>query len=90
MQRITIRHLNAACEALNRLTNSPLTPWNTYNGKSRANIGNYHISRAYGGFALHRMMNESGGIIDPFHGHMPARELLDRINAYMHGFRDAQ
>ena len=80
--RITIKTLRLNADMLNRITNSPSDAYT--NG--RANIGNYHISRAYGGYSLHRMCNEGGGVSDIFNsGHVPARELHNLIWAYARG-----
>lgn len=52
----------------------------------RANVGNYHLSMAYGGYALNRMVNESGGAADVFNkGHMSARELSDLLHGFIAG-----
>ena len=57
----------------------------------KAQIGNYHIDGAYGGVSLHQMVNDGGGIRDVFScGHVPKRELFDRICAFMEGIRTAQ
>lgn len=85
--RITIKTLRLNAEMLNRMTGSPNEPYTqSDDGRHRANIGNYHISQAYGGYSLHRMCNESGGVSDIFNsGHVPARELHNLIWAYARG-----
>lgn len=90
-QRITISILRKNAEMLNRMTNAPQETYSRdENGRNRANIGNYHISQAYGGFALHRMCNEGGGVSDIFNsGHVPARELHNLIWAYARGLETA-
>jgi hypothetical protein len=90
--RITSKTLDAIANRLNKLTNSPLESYTrTAEGKLQANIGNFHISGAYGGYALHRMANTSGGVSDVFGcGHMKARELADRLYAYGRGIELAQ
>lgn len=91
MQRITDKQLNALAEYINELTGSPLTPYTKDEAGFRANIGNHHISRAYGGVCLHRMVNEGGGVNCPIiHGHVPKRELFNAMHAYIKGLRDAQ
>lgn len=86
MDRITDKHLQALCDRINTLTGSPMTPYTERDGRHRANVGNYHISRAYGGVCLHRMSNESGGVTTPLtHGHVPARELYEQMRAYIAG-----
>ena len=82
MQRVTVAQLQAVIDRLNRITYSPAQPY--VNGKAQP--GCYHLSRAYGGFCLHRMHNESGGVSSPLHtGHVPARELLNLMHAYING-----
>ena len=86
MQRITRKDLDGAVNLLNRITNNPSDPYSGEHGKWFANIGNFHISGAYGGVALHQTMNEAGGIRDIFQqGHMPIRELYNLIHAYRKG-----
>lgn len=85
--RITRKHLEGLCNTLNRVTNSPMTPWTRdENNKFHANIGNYHIDGAYGGWQLQRIMNEHGGVNTPIGGgYVPARELYNRMHAYLDG-----
>jgi hypothetical protein len=88
MQRITYKHLQAAAERLNEATGSPLQGWGKdEHGNNRANVGNFHISCAYGGYALHRMHNESGGVQSFGGGHSPARDVYERIHAMLDGIR---
>jgi len=82
MSRITEKDLQAIVNRINRITNSPAEPY--INGK--AQIGNYHISHAYGGVALHRMHNENGGVSSPLStGHIPKRELAALMYAFING-----
>jgi hypothetical protein len=88
--RITRSFLEAKAATINRMTNSPLESSRIIDGKYRANVGNYHISGAYGGYCLHRMATEGGGVNDVFNsGHMPARDLAALISAYTAGLYDA-
>ena len=85
-QRITRAHLDAKAATINSMTKSPSEAYT--NGK--ANKGHYHISGAYGGYCLHRMSNESGGVSDVFSiGHVSARELAGLLSAYTAGLYDA-
>ena len=89
--RITDKHLEGMIARLNRLTNSPVKPYEQINGRRVAQIGCYHLSHAYGGVALHRMHNEGGGVTTPIGGgHMPKRELYERIYAFIMGIEAAQ
>jgi hypothetical protein len=88
--RITRAHLDSKAATINRMTSSPAEPSRMVDGKYRANIGNYHVSGANGGYCLHRMVNESGGVRDVFDcGHIPARELAALMSAYTAGLYDA-
>lgn len=82
MNRITDKHLQAKIDWLNKITGSPVAPY--IDGK--AQIGNYHLSHAYGGVCLHRMHNESGGVSSPLScGHIPKRELAGLLDAFIAG-----
>lgn len=89
--RVTAAHLEAIVNRINRLTNSPTKPYEMIDGKYKANIGCYHLSQAYGGYALHRMSNECGGVTDSLsRGHMPKRELAELMYAYIRGIEQNQ
>ena len=82
MNRITIAQLQAVIDRLNRITDSPAVPY--VDGK--AQVGCYHLSRAYGGYSLHRMVTDGGGVSSPLStGHIPARALYDLMHAYING-----
>ncbi len=84
--RITIKDLEAAVNRINRMTNSPMVSYIRTDGKLVAQIGNYHLSSAYGGFALHRMVSEGGGISDVLGcGHVSKSELYKMIHAFIRG-----
>jgi hypothetical protein len=87
MNRITEKQLQAVVDRLNRITGSPLEP---YIG-GEAQIGNYHLSHAYGGVCLHRMYNEGGGVSSPLStGHITKRELMGLLHAYINGIESHQ
>lgn len=92
MDRITISTLQALCDRINLMTQSPAEPYSTGSaGPNTANIGNYHLSHAYGGVALHRMMSVGGGIADVLaSGHRPKREMLGLMSAYIRGLEDGR
>ena len=82
MNRITNKQLDALCDYINKITNSPSEPW----AGGHAAVGNYHISHAYGGVCLHRHVNEFGGVNCPIvHGHVPKRELFNLMQAFIKG-----
>ena len=87
MQRITETHLQAKIDRLNRITGSPAEPYT--NGK--ANVGNYHLSHAYGGVCLHRMHNSGGGVSSPLStGHVSKRELAGLLSAFIAGIESTK
>ena len=91
-QRITEADLRELCDKINTTTDSPLRPWGiTTDYKSMANVGCYHISCAYGGVALHRIHNSGGAVSSPLGGgHMPKRELYERLQAFLSGLNHAK
>ena len=90
--RVTVAHLRAIIDRINRITGSPAEPYaKGADGKHHAQIGNHHLSRAYGGYCLHRMSNEGGGVRDVFYcGHIPARQLANLMHAYIAGLEGAR
>lgn len=91
MERIGKGNLQAVVDRINRMTGSPIEPWSKNgDGKYHANIGNYHLSGAYGGYALHRMHNDAGGIVDVLRiGHVPKRTLYNAMHAFIAGIETA-
>ena len=87
MIRITDKHLQAAVDRLNRITDSPMAPYSMdEHGKLKANPGNYHIDGAYGGVKLVRMDNGSGGITNPIYmGFETKRKCYELIHSYING-----
>lgn len=85
--RITQANLEAVVARINRMTNSPDESYKRDEaGKLRAQVGNYHLSYAYGGVSLHRMVNESGGVHDVLRiGHVPKRELYNAMFSFIAG-----
>lgn len=82
--RITEKDLESICQQLNKVTDSPI---DTYGEIGKANIGNYHISYAYGGVSLHRVTSEGGSIDDVFRcGYITKRDLFSRISAFIDGY----
>lgn len=87
-RRITRTDLQAVVTRLNTVTGSPAEPYTRRDdGTYTANVGNYHLSGAYGGWCVHRMSNDGGGVTTPIsYGHIPARELYEQLHAYLRGF----
>ncbi len=90
MSPVTIKDLEAIVNRINRITESPLIPWTcNKSGKYRANIGNYHLDGAYGGWALHRMVSEGGGITDVLRvGHVSKREIQKLMFVFITGLEE--
>jgi hypothetical protein len=90
--RITIKNLRALCDAMNKNLDRPAAPYTRgEDGRLHANIGNLHISSAYGGHALHEMVNDGGGIRCPLgSGYKPARELYNEMHAFWRGIETAK
>ena len=88
-QRITLADLTAVIDRINKATSSPLTPYTTdAAGRLRGNIGNFHLSRAYGGYCLHRMATDGGGVSDVFYcGHTTAGDLYKMMHGLLAGLR---
>lgn len=87
MERITDKNLQALCDRINRIKGSPMEPYSKgEDGRYVANVGNYHLSHAYGGVSLECMINEAGGVSTPFGcGHVTKRDLWNRMQAYLLG-----
>jgi hypothetical protein len=84
-QQVTQAQLMEVVDRINRITGSPMTPYTD----GKINIGNYHLSGAYGGVCLHRMHNQGGGVSSPLStGHIPKRELLNLMHSYIMGLTE--
>jgi len=86
MRRITKQDLDGLINRLNKLTKSPETSYTKIDGKYRANIGNYRLDGAYGGWKLMRICSEGGGVQDVLHmGYCSKPEAYRLIYAYING-----
>lgn len=86
MERITQKDLECLTDRINKATNSPMASYTRTDGISKANIGNYHLSYAYGGVKLERMCNESGGVNTvSIGGFGTKRELYNWMQAFLSG-----
>lgn len=87
--RITIKDLENICSRINRIKGAPLKPYIVNDdGKHIAQIGNYHLSQAYGGVSLVCMVNIDGGVRDVLRGHVSKRELQSLMFAYISGLNE--
>ena len=80
MDRITEKHLSYLVDRINTETGSPMQPY----GETGANVGNYHLSFAYGRVSLERMHNTSGGVALII-GSGTKRELYNQMRAFLSG-----
>ena len=88
--RITKEHLENKIELLNKITNSPSTPYTMINGRLKANANNYHLAGAYGGVNVHRMA-ATGGVYAPFGcGYVTKKELYIRLTSFIDGYELAK
>ena len=86
MRTVTKKDLKSQVDRLNREMNLPLVPYIREGEKFTAQIGNFHLSGAYGGYSLHKMATPTGGVSDVFGcGHIPKRDLSARISAMIAG-----
>lgn len=93
MERITVKDLEAVCARINRTVNgSEIEPWTRGDdGRLHQAPNVYTLSGAYGGYSLHRNCDvdgdgESHGVHDVFGcGHVPKRELYDRMQSFLRG-----
>jgi len=84
---ITRKELEIVADRINRVTNNPIDPW----GDNGSNVGTYYISGAYGGYNLEQIVNEQGGCRSVLRcGHISARELYYRMQAYLQGYEEAK
>ena len=83
--------LESLIEYLNKLTNSPATPYtHTESGELVANVGNFHLACAFNCYCLRRMCNEHGGFTTPLvNFYITKTELNDRITGYIAGIEFA-
>ena len=85
--RITLSDLENRLFDLNEFKGTPLKPHSPSDtmipgAGIKSNVGNYHLSQAYGGFNVYEMVNDAGGIKEPAgSGHVTKRDCLERINS---------
>jgi hypothetical protein len=88
MNRITESMLQKKVDLLNQVAGRPMGPYTrTEDGRLAANVGNFHVSGAYGGWTLHCMHNTSGGVSTPLNcGYISRRALYDLVSVYIAGW----
>ena len=84
MERTTQKQLEFLCARINAAQKTPAKPYERIDDKLLGQLGNFHLSGAYGGVCLHQTMTESGGVRDVFScGHVTKRDLYNRMSAYL-------
>lgn len=84
MIRISEKDLEQRIEYLNELTGNS-TAYSTGETPFKANVGNYHLDCAYGGYKLSQVTNIDGGVSNITSGYCTKRELMDKLNMYIQG-----
>lgn len=87
MDRISKQQLQALCDRINQSCGTPLVPYAKTDSGYVPQAKCYHLSGAYGGYALHQMCDVGSGVHDIFGGHMPKRELYYRMRAFLDGIK---
>lgn len=88
--RTTIKELEQQIDCLNERLERPMKPYTREDGRNKANVGNYHLSQAYGGFNLYEMSNERGAVREVFScGHTTKKDLYRLISAFIRGIETA-
>lgn len=87
--RITQKDLEILTKQLNEALGRPIESHSRgENGQYKANIGNFHLSYAYGGVALEEMTSEGGGKVRTSPGgYGTKRELYQWMTAYLSGIQ---
>ena len=88
--RIAKADLEKLCTRINTTLGAPKFYWESGRVNKTA-IGHHTLSSAYGGYSLHRIVNESGGAVDIFLcGHVQAGILYKMMQAYLQGVLDGK
>lgn len=85
--RVTLEMLQNKIDCINEMVGSPIDPYTRTDDGVRANIGNYHLSQAYGGVCL-CLMAEGGGVSMPTSsGHITKKELNHQLDGFLAALR---
>ena len=86
-QQIKKENLERQIAHINKILNRPETPWRRdEQGKLHANVGNFHLDSAYGGYRVEEMRGEKGGVRNVLGiGYVSKRELWSMLDAFMLG-----
>ncbi len=88
--RVSLKDLESLVLRINEATSNPIEPYTKQKDeKYKTNIGNYHLSGAYGGWQLQRMHNKSGGVSTPLGGGFNTkREMYDKLYSFYLGLNE--
>lgn len=81
--RVTEKDLEEIVLKVNKLTFSPTT----FMTDGVMNVGHYHISCAFGGYAMHRLESTGGSVSAVWGGYCPKRELYKNIEIFISGIQ---
>ncbi len=84
--RVTEKMLESCATRINVATGNPVDTFTKrkVNGSYQWRIGNFCLSHAYGGVALHQVSSKGGACRDVFRcGHVSKRQLWDLMQAYL-------
>ena len=84
--RITTKYVERQIKKLNEKLGTPSDTWtrDLISGKIASNIGNYHLYRCEGIYALDQIENHSGGV-----GRTATYNTLRELSIYLQGRLDA-
>ena len=83
---IKLEDLQRLINRINEIKKAPMETYKKDDNKLVAQIGNFHISSAYGGHSLHRIVNKNGATSDVLQiGHVSKKELYNSLHAYLRG-----
>lgn len=84
-KQILLSMIEGKLEELNTSLGRPTEPYTKHGDRFRANVGVYYLSGAYGGYNVFKIVNEGGGVTEPFgHGHLSKRECYKRLCDNIH------
>lgn len=89
--RISRADLDGVTRVINTRTGSPQEPhsWDE-NGKYAGQAGCYYIDKSNGAYALYRVCKDGHGSHDVFNARIGARDLWNRMRAFIDGLEAAE
>ncbi len=91
MFRVKMRDLYILVDRINELTNNPKETYIKTKNKLEAQIGNYHLSGAYGGWQLQQIVNVGGGVKTHLNtGFGTKKELYLAMQNYINGIYEGK